>query len=198
MNFATRTALFAAFALTGLSARAQQATGTLSFDVKPFTSEVELKPKVLKQLESGGIEWGVKDGQIVITMVNKRFIDFEISHMTRYGQSEQVTLPAGNYRVTAIGLEMHTAFSAEKVLNKGAYVNEDVVSFVIEDGKKTTLSVLPIIKKDMTFFVKWYMPALMVSVVTDAGATPEKIINARTEGSIAWPKYSGPLKFVAK
>ncbi|MBL8299708.1 MAG: hypothetical protein JNN30_15335 [Rhodanobacteraceae bacterium] len=198
MNFFARAVLPAVLALTSLSVCAQQATGTLNFEVKPFTSEVELKPKIQSQLESGGIEWGVKDGQVVITMVNKRFVDFDISHMTRFGKSEQVTLPAGNYRVTAIGLEMHTAFSVEKVLNKGAYVNEDVLSFSIEEGKTTTLSVLPVIRKDMTFFVKWYMPALLTSVVTDAGSGSEKVINARGEGSIAWPKYSGALKFVAK
>jgi len=179
-------------------ADAPPAIGKLVFELKPFTSEVPLKPKIEAQLKSGGIEWGVKDGQLVVAVLNKRFLDFDISHMTRYGQSETLDLPAGEYRVTCVGLEMHTAFSVEKVLAKGGFFNENVVTFKIEPGKTTTLSINPIIRKDMTFLIEWYMPALMTSVVTEAGNTEEKAINVRGPNSIAWPAYSGPLKFVAK
>ena len=191
------TGILLAFALlAGRMAHAQAATGTLNFDVKPFTSEVPLKKKIQSRLESGGIEWGAQDGRIVITLVNKRFIDFDISHMTRFGRSESLMLPAGDYSITTIGLEMHTAFSPEKVLAKGAYVNENIVSFHIEPGKTTTLSILPIMKKDMTFMIDWYMPALSASVTTDTGTSAATILNIRGPNSIAWPNYSGPLKFV--
>ena len=211
-----RAALAAAFLLVGHVASAQQATpapaaaptaapalapaatGTLVFDVKPFTSEVPLKKKIESQLQSGGLEWGVKDGQVVVAVLNKRFLDFDISHMTRYGQKETLQLPAGEYHVTCVGLEMHTAFSVEKVLAKGGFFNENILTFRIEEGKTTTLSINPVIKKDMTFLIEWYMPALMTTIVTDAGSSEEKVINVRQAGSIAWPDYHGPLKFVAK
>jgi hypothetical protein len=190
-----RAALAVALLLVGQVAAAQQAMGKLVFDIKPFTSELKLKPKIQAQLESGGIEWGVKDGQLVVAVLNKRFIDFDITHMTRYGRNETVDLPAGEYRVTCVGFEPHTAFSVEKALAKGGYVNENVITFKIEDGKTTTLSMNPIIKKSNAFILEFYMPDLMTTVVTDAGSSEEKAINLRGAGSISWPDYHGALKF---
>jgi len=177
---------------------ATQATGKLVFEVKPFTSEVPLKKKIESQLQSGGIEWGVKNGLLVIAVINKRFIDFDITHMTRFGQNEQLDLPAGEYHVTCAGFEPHTGFSVDKLLARGGYFNENIVTFTIEPGKTTTLSLNPIMKKDQTFFLTVYMPTLMTSVTTEAGSTPEKAINLRQADSISWPAYTGPLKFIAK
>lgn len=174
------------------------ATGTLLLEIKPFNSEKPLPKKVDKQLRNGGLEWGVKDNQVVFTMIGKQFLDFPINHMTRYGQSESLALPAGDYRITGVGLEMNTAFSVQKILDKGAFVNENVVVFRIEPGKTTTLGINPVIYKDATFAVNFWMPTLMASVRTDAGASEEKALNERGETSIAWPDYKGPLKFVAK
>ncbi|MBP3984548.1 hypothetical protein J5837_08910 [Pseudoxanthomonas helianthi] len=182
------------------AAIAQEAPGTLVVDVQAFTSEKELPKKVDKQLRNGGLEWGVKDGQVVFTMVAKQFIDFPVNHLTRYGQSESLALPAGEYRVTGIGLEMTTAFSVQKILDRGAFVNEDAMSFTIEAGKTTTLSIKPVIYKDATFAVNFWMPTLMASAKTEGAteATPETALNRRGTSSIAWPQYNGPLKFVAK
>ena len=174
------------------------ATGTLTLEVKPFNSEKPLPKKVDKQLRNGGLEWGVKDGQVVFTLVGKQFLDFPINHMTRYGQSESLALPAGDYRVTGVGLEMTTSFSAQKALEKGAFFNENVASFRIEPGKTTTLSINPVIYKDATFAVNFWMPTLMASVRSDAGNSEETALNKRSPTSIAWPNYHGPLKFVAK
>lgn len=173
-------------------------TGTLVVDIKAFTSEKELPKKVDKQLKNGGLEWGVRDGLIVFTMVSKQFVDFPINHMTRYGQSESLTLPAGDYRITGIGLEMTAGFSVQKILDRGAFVNEDVIAFRIEPGKTTTLSINPVIKRDNAFVVDYWMPTLMASVTSDSGPVEEKALNVRGERSIAWPNYGGPLKFVAK
>lgn len=177
---------------------AQDGQGTLTVNIEQFTSEKELPKKVDKQLRSGGLEWGVKDDLVVFTMVNKQFIDYPVNHMTRYGQSESLSLPAGTYRVTGIGLEMTTSFSVQKVLDRGAFVNENVMRFTIEPGKTTTLNIKPIIYKDATFAVNFWMPTLMASVKHDAGASEEAALNQRGASSIAWPQYSGPLKFVAK
>lgn len=175
------------------------ATGTLNFNVLPFRSDANLPRKVISQLESGAIEWGQKGNQIVVTMVNKRFIDFDVNHMTRYGSAETLPLPAGTYRITGVGLEMHTAFSIDKVLAKGAYVNEDIIEFTIEPGRTTTLTIDPVIEKDATFFLSFYMPALMASISTEGGTpTQPRALNQREATSIAWPQYEGPLKFRPK
>ncbi|SFV34319.1 hypothetical protein SAMN05428990_2675 [Pseudoxanthomonas sp. YR558] len=173
-------------------------TGNLVVEIKPFTSEQELPAKAAEQLKSGGLEWGVRDGKMVFSMVGKQFIDFPLNHMTRYGQQESLSLPAGEYRVTGIGLEMHTSFSVKKVLERGAFFNEDVVVFRIEPGKTTTVSINPIIRKDAIFGSTFYVPTLMASVRNEAGETPPVALNVRGPTSIAWPQYTGPLKFVAK
>lgn len=174
------------------------ATGTLLVDIKPFTSEKELPKKVDKQLRSGGLEWGIRDNLLVFTMVNKQFIDFPISHMTRYGQNETLTLPAGDYRVTGIGMEMTAGFNVQKILDRGAFVNNDVVSFRIQPGKTTTLSINPVIRKDNAFVVDFWMPTMLASVPSESGPGEEKALNTRGDASIAWPQYAGPLKFIAK
>lgn len=191
-------ALMALALFCSRNAAAQQETGKLVVDVGPFTSEKELPRKVDKQLRNGGLEWGVKDGLVVFTMVAKQFIDYPINHMTRYGQSETLDLPAGDYRITGIGLEMTTAFSVQKILDKGAFVNEDVMSFRIEPGQTTTLHIKPVIYKDATFAVNFWMPTLVASVETAGDVAAETALNKRTDKSIPWPAYHGPLKFVAK
>lgn len=188
----------AAFAQTVPDATVPAGNGTLNVEIKTFNSEQTLPKKVDKQLRSGGLEWGAKGNQVVFTMVGKQFVDFPINHMTRYGQSETLALPAGEYRITGIGLEMNTAFSVQKILDKGAFVNPDVLTFRIETGKTTTLSINPVIYKDATFAVNFWIPTLMASVVTEAGASEAKALNKRVDTSIAWPQYTGPLKFVAK
>lgn len=180
------------------AATAAAETGTLVVDVKTFTSEQELPAKAVEQLKSGGLEWGVRDGKVVFTMVGKQFIDFPINHMTRYGQQESLSLPAGEYRVTGIGLEMHTSFSVKKVLERGAFFNEDVIVFRIEPGKTTTLSINPVIRKDAIFGSTFYVPTLMASLRDETNETTAVALNTRGPGSIAWPQYTGPLKFVAK
>jgi hypothetical protein len=180
------------------AAYAQDNTGTLVVNINQFTSEKELPKKVTKQLANGGLEWGIKDNLVVFTMVGKQFVDFPINHMTRYGQNESLQLPAGEYRITGIGLEAVVGFSVQKILDKGAYVNENVMTFTVEPGKTTTLNIKPVIYKDNAI-VTYYMPTLVASTRDDTGAaSAETELNTRGDASIAWPQYSGPLKFVAK
>lgn len=179
-------------------AAAATTEGTLIVDVKSFTSEKPLPGKVEKQLKNGGLEWGIRDNQVVFTIVGKQFVDFPISHMTRYGQNETLRLPAGDYKVTGIGLEMTPGFSVQKILDRGAFVNENVVSFRIEPGQTTTLAILPVIKRDGALVVDFWMPTLMASTTSGSTTSPETALNVRGETSIAWPQYTGPLKFIAK
>jgi hypothetical protein len=172
--------------------------GTLIIDIKPFTSEKELPKKVVKQLKSGMLEWGIRDRQLVFTLVNKRFLDFPVNHTTRYGSSEQLTVPAGVYKITGVGLEMSTGFSVDKILERGAFFNDDIVTFVVEPGKTTTLTINPVIKIDRTFAVNFWMPSMMASWSDGNVSSAEISLNDRNDTSIAWPQYTGSLKFVAK
>jgi hypothetical protein len=175
-----------------------QATGTLAFNAKPFTSEVELKSKVETQLKSGGLEWGVHGNELIVTLVNKRFINGDIPNLTRYGERKEIQLPAGQYTLTCIGLIPEGGFSVDKVLSKGAYFNTDVLSFTIAAGQTTVLDVSSVIRKENTFLLKFFVPEVSVNVIAndiEFGAVP---INVRDERSVAWDDYSGPLKFVAE
>lgn len=132
MRFAIRFALASVLLLGSFTSSAESETGTLVLDLKPFRSEVALKPKIESQLKTGGIEWGLRDGQMVVTMLNKRFVDFDVNYMTRFGSTQTLQVPAGSYRLTTVGFEPHTGFNVEKVVAKGAYVNRDVLSFTVE------------------------------------------------------------------
>jgi hypothetical protein len=169
------------------------ARGTLVFDVKPFTSEIELKPKIEAQLKSGGLEWGVGNGKLVIAIMNKRFLKFDVAYFTRYGEAKTVELDPGIYHVDCAGFIPEGGFSVEKALSKGGYFNLDKMTFEIKAGETTTLEVLPVIRKESAFFVKFFMPQVQIKVAgsPDAGV----VVNERSEQSIAYDDYHGELKF---
>ena len=181
--------------LWSLSLWAQETRGVVIFDVKAFTSEVKLKEKIENQLKTGGIEWGVAEGQLVVSLVNKRFIRFELPNLTRYGESKNLELEPGTYRLTCVGFVPEGGLSVEKALKKGAYFNLDVQTFEVVAGKTTTIEVHPTIQKKSTFFVKFFTPELLVRVSEEGAAKKEGVINERTDASIAWDDYKGPLKF---
>ena len=181
--------------LWSLSLWAQETRGVVIFDVKAFTSEVKLKEKIEKQLKTGGIEWGVAEGQLVVSLVNKRFIRFELPNLTRYGESKSLELEPGTYRLTCVGFVPEGGLSVEKALKKGAYFNLDVQTFEVVAGRTTTIEVHPTIQKKSTFFVKFFTPELLVRVSEEGAAKKEGVINERTDASIAWDDYKGPLKF---
>lgn len=189
--------LAAAVALSGLCQVAwaddAPARGTLVFDVKPFTSEIELKPKVEAQLKSGGLEWGVGKDKLVLTTMNKRFLNFDIPYFTRYGESKTLELEPGVYHIDCAGFVPEGGFSVEKALSKGGYFNLDMMTFEIKAGETTTLELMPAIRKESTFFVKFFMPQVRVKVAgsPDAGV----VVNERTERSVAYDDYHGELKF---
>ena len=129
--------LFIAF--NSMAAVAQQVNGKLTVDIQLFTSEVKLKPKVEAILKGGGLEWGAKDGQVVFTMVNKRFINFDIQNYTAYGKQNTIDLPVGDYTISGVGIIPSTGFSPEKILAKGAYINEKIMSIRIEADKTSAI-----------------------------------------------------------
>lgn len=166
--------------------------------MKPFTSKVKLKEKIQNRLKTGGIEWGAADGQLVITTVNKRFIRFDLPHMTRYGESKTLELAPGTYTIHCAAFIPEGGLSVEKALAKGAFFNLDQMTFEIAEGKTTTLEVHPVIESESTFLLKFFMPELQVKLVEDGAVKQEVVINNRVESSIAWNDYNGPLKFTAE
>ena len=185
--------LFVVFNST--SAVAQQLTGKLTVDIQMFTSEVKLKPKVENILKGGGLEWGAKDGNIVFTMVNKRFINFDIQNYTAYGKQTTIDLPEGDYTISGVGLIPSTGVSPEKVLAKGGYFNEKIMTIRIEANKTSVIKISPVIQKNATFFVNYFMPDLVTTTLTPEGvASPEVSIVAKNENSLPWATYTGFLK----
>ncbi len=83
----------------------------------------------------------------------------------------------------------------KKALKKGAYFNLDIQTFDVVAGKTTTIEVHPTIQKKSTFFVKFFTPGLLVRVIEEGAVKTERVINERTDASIAWEDYNGPLKF---
>lgn len=182
-------------ALWSLSLWAQEPRGTLVFDVQPFTSEVKLKAKVEKQLKTGGLDWGVAEGQLVVSLVNKRFIKFDLPNFTRYGEQKNLDLEPGTYRITCAGYVPEGGLSVETALKNGAYFNLDALTFEVAAGKTTTIEVHPAIRKRSSFFVKFYIPELLVKIIQEGETKGERVINERSDSSIAWSAYHGPLKF---
>lgn len=147
-----------------------------------------------RELKSGGLEWGVKGNELVVTLVNKRFINVEIPNLTRYGERKEIELPAGEYTLTCVGLIPEGGLSVDKVLSKGAYFNTNVFQFTIEPGKTTELDVASVIRRENTFFLKFFIPEVSIQI----GDGPAVPINVRGDASVGWDDYSGPLKFVAE
>lgn len=189
--------LFVAFNST--PSIAQQANGKLTVDIQLFTSDVKLKPKVETILKAGGLEWGAKDGNVVFTTVNKRFINFDIQNYTAYGKQTTIDLPAGDYSISGVGFIPSTGFSPEKILAKGAYINEKIMSIRIEADKTSVIKIRPIIQKNATFFVNLFMPELLITTVTPEGVSSSEVsIVAKDEKSLPWATYTGFLKLPAQ
>jgi hypothetical protein len=171
------------------------ADGTLTINMAPFESEVKLKDKIRKQLEGGGMEWGMNGNHLVVATVNKKFVGPNINQLTRFGTSASIPLPAGEYRISCAGIVYEGGLSVDKVLSKGGYFNEDVMTFRVEDGKTTTLDVRPIIKSSSGMLLKVFMPEFLAHSTLDLDISPEVSLNARTDKSVAWDDYNGDLKF---
>jgi hypothetical protein len=174
---------------------AQGTTGTLVLDMKSATTDTHLSKGVKNRLENAGLEWGVADGEVVFTIVNKRFVNFNLAQFTRFGEMTTVDVPSGEYKITCIGFVNEGGLlNPEKALDRGAYVNADVVTFRIEPGATTTLSVQPVMQKQAGALVNLFMPDLLVS--PPGGGEPVRV-NVRTESSVPWATYTGPLKLPA-
>ena len=171
------------------------ADGTLALNIAPFESEVKLKDKIRKQLEGGGMEWGLAGNRMVITAVNKQYVGPTINQLTRFGTGTTMNLPAGEYHISVVGMIYEGGMSVSKVLSKGGYFNENVMTFRIEDGQTTTLDVRPVIRPSSGALLKVFMPEYMAKVTRGSEVSGEISLNGRTDKSVAWDDYNGDLKF---
>jgi len=173
----------------------QGSQGTLILELKPFKADIKLRKKILKQLESGALEWGISENQFVTTLANKRFLNFDFPYMTRYGTSKEIKLKPGKYNITCVGFIYDGGLNVNKVLEKGAFFNLDILSFEIFEDKTTVLEILPNIEKSRSLLLKMYMPDLLVKIIEDNQVKVETSISRKYETSINWNDYDGPLKF---
>jgi hypothetical protein len=171
------------------------ADGTLQIKVAQFQSEVKLKDKIRKQLEGGGMEWGYANNRLVVTSVNKQYVGPTIDHLTRFGTNADLTLPAGDYVISCVGMLYEGGLSVNKVLSKGGYFNENVMTFRIEDGQVTTLDIRPVIRASSGMLLKLFMPEYIAKITLNGVESSEVSLNQRGDKSIAWDDYDGDLKF---
>jgi hypothetical protein len=88
----------------------------------------------------------------------------------------------------------------DKVISKSGFYNIDVLKFAIMPGKTTTLEISPILvpESQSRLWAKFtmFLPALRVRVLVDGTPPGEAVvISRRTDKSVAWNDYKGPLKF---
>jgi hypothetical protein len=178
-----------------------QQTGTLVFDLKNYTSDAKIPKQIQKQLEHAGFQWGMLDHTLLIPLVNQRFVKVDALYMTRFGEQKKLEMKPGEYTITCIAHEFTSASAdVEKFLSKNAFFNIDVLKFTISPGKTTTIEVSPNYKPQSAWYrlskETMYIPDAKVRVLEDGTQQGEDlVINRRTDKSVAWDDYKGPLKF---
>lgn len=204
MRFALRTLLAAALLSGSFACLAQAATGTLVMEVDKLQSEVPLSKELQELIRTGGVDWGIKGNELVLTVVDTRYLDFDYGFTTRYGYRHALQLPVGTYRITAVSREPRRSYSEQRLLDRATFVNRNVASFTIEAGKTVTVRVGPVIMDEDALNPAVFIPTLFASVSSadgdaQGGAAPRrKAVTLRDNSSTAWPDYRGPIKFIPR
>jgi len=180
-------------------------TGILVFDMKNFTFGEKVSAKAQKQIEKelkhGGTRWGMVDRTLLIPMVNDSLVKVDGLSLTRFGDQKKLELAPGDYTITCIGYEFAAnSTDMDKVLSKNAFFNLEALKFTIEPGKTTTIEVSLNYEPQSAWFrlarETMYVPDVAVRVLQDGTQVGEAmVVNRRTEKSVAWDDYHGPLKF---
>lgn len=185
--------MFIVFLIQGFS---QEHKGTLIFRVLNYETNVRLKDNITKQLKHAALEWCIFDNTLIITQVSQKFVKLTNPKRTLFGEEEKLELPPGVYTVTCIGYQPRSSSSnIDKVLTKSAYFNLEILSFNILPEKTTQLIILPIYQKQETWGLTMYVPDYHMKIFEDGKEITECQINKKTEKSILWDNYTGPLKF---
>lgn len=204
MRFALRTLLAAALLSGSFACLAETATGTLVMEVDKLQSEVPLSKDLQELIRTGGVDWGIKGNELVLTVVDTRYLDFDYGFTTRYGYRHALQLPVGTYRITAVSREPRRSYSEQRLLDRATFVNRNVASFTIEAGKTVTLQVGPVILDEDALNPAVFIPTLFAGVSSADGDAPggaaprRKAVTLRDNTSTAWPDYRGPIKFIPR
>lgn len=204
MRFALRTLLAAALLSGSFACLAQTATGTLVMEVDKLQSEVPLSKELQELIRTGGVDWGIKGNELVLTVVDTRYLDFDYGFTTRYGYRHALQLPVGTYRITAVSREPRRSYSEQRLMDRATFVNRNVASFTIEAGKTVTVRVGPVIMDEDALNPAVFIPTLFASVSSADGDAPggaaprRKAVTLRDNSSTAWPDYRGPIKFIPR
>lgn len=204
MRFALRTLLAAALLSGSFACLAQAATGTLVMEVDKLQSEVPLSKDLQELIRTGGVDWGIKGNELVLTVVDTRYLDFDYGFTTRYGYRHALQLPVGTYRITAVSREPRRSYSEQRLLDRATFVNRNVASFTIEAGKTVTVRVGPVIMDEDALNPAVFIPTLFAGVSSADGDAPggaaprRKAVTLRDNTSTAWPDYRGPIKFIPR
>lgn len=204
MRFALRTLLAAALLSGSFACVAETATGTLVMEVDKLQSEVPLSKDLQELIRTGGVDWGIKGNELVLTVVDTRYLDFDYGFTTRYGYRHALQLPVGTYRITAVSREPRRSYSEQRLLDRATFVNRNVASFTIEAGKTVTLQVGPVILDEDALNPAVFIPTLFAGVSSADGEPPggaaprRKAVTLRDNTSTAWPDYRGPIKFIPR
>ncbi|MFI8719449.1 hypothetical protein ACIGHF_16405 [Stenotrophomonas sp. NPDC077464] len=197
--------LLAAGLLSGsFACLAETATGTLVMEVEKLQSDVPLGKELQELIRTGGVDWGIKGNELVLTVVDPRYLEFDYGFTTRYGYRHALQLPVGTYRVTAVSREPRRSYSEQRLLERATFLNRNVASFTVEAGKTITVQVAPVILDEEALNPAVFIPTLFASVSDAGGTVPggaaprPKAITLRDESSTAWPDYHGPLKFIPR
>jgi hypothetical protein len=178
-----------------------QQTGTLAFDVENYTTNAKIPKNAQKSLEHAGVQWGMVDNTVVISLVSERFVKVDTPYHTRWGEQKTLDLKAGQYTITCIGFEPNsTSSDPDKSLSKSAFFNNDVVAFTVLPGKTTKLEIsTKYLEKSLwraLAKINVYTPEITLRVLEDGTQKSEDVvISRRTDKSVDWDDYKGPLKF---
>ena len=178
-----------------------QQSGTLVLQVMNYTSDTKIPKNNQKALQHGGIQWGMFQNTVLISFVAQNFLKAEIPYITRFGEQKTLQLAPGRYTITCIGYQFNsTSSDPDKTLAKSAFFNNDVVAFDVLPGKTTTLEIYPnyVAESQWRLLTKFklFIPELKVRVIEDGTQKGDNfVINQRTDKSVEWDDYHGPLKF---
>ncbi len=188
-------ALASVIGLISGAAIASEPAGMLVVDVLDYESNVKLKKNIRRQLDNGFLRWTVVDDELVIPLVDERFVEPEFPHATRWGERDELSLPAGDYRLTCIGYEQkELSRDPQEVLAEGAYFNLDIMTFAVRPEQTTRVEILPRFRKTGGFLLKVFVPHLHVKIYEGEELVGEKVVSVRSDESIRWDEYTGPLK----
>lgn len=186
---------------SGAQTGTSQQTGTLVLDLKNYTSDSKLPKKIQTQLLHAGLPWGMVEHTLLIPLVNQKFVKVDTLNLVRFGEQKTIEVTPGDYTITCIAHEFNSnSTSVDKFLSKNAFINMNVLKFTILSGKTTTFEISSKYEPQSAWFrlskETMYIPELSVRVLVDRTPTGEVVvINRRTDKSVAWDDYKGPLKF---